>query len=121
MVDWLTNFWSAIWSFLTDKDNRGAVLALIAIGGVLVAFGKTIIGWIVALFSRKEKSDSDANKVHVTLSLDDYEARLRNREAEVRAELEGKHGDERARLQRQLDEVIPTAPRFDSRGFPRAA
>ncbi|MEM9031195.1 MAG: tetratricopeptide repeat protein, partial [Pseudomonadota bacterium] len=42
---------------------------------------------------------------HVTLSLDDYEARQKKLRSEVEAEMEGKLGEERAQLQARLDEV----------------
>ena len=44
---------------------------------------------------------------HVTLSLDDYEARQKKLRAEVEAEMEGKCGEERAGLQARLDEEPP--------------
>ncbi len=42
---------------------------------------------------------------HVMLSLDDYEARQERLRSTVMAEMEGKHGAERERLQAELDEV----------------
>lgn len=42
---------------------------------------------------------------HVTLSLDDYEARQKKLRAAVETELEGKFGEERAQLQARLGEV----------------
>ncbi len=108
--------WELIVAFLTDNavliGSGGAFLGIIEyvfapFRGIRRRFKKPEKVEIVnpRLLTPVTHADTVPSEPVIKLTLADFEAKLDDREAEVRAKLKDAHADERAVLQSQLDEL----------------
>ncbi len=86
------------WAWLADENNRGRVIAIAAVVGVII----TAVG-----LSIKNGTDPTPPPPggEVRLSVEDFQAVLEKREREVEQRLAQAHGDERSLLENELTEV----------------
>ena len=90
------------WAWLADENNRGRVLVLATVLGVII----TLAGVIITLFIRtRTDTPPPPPGGEVRMSVEDYQADLEEREQQVTQRLAQAHGDERRLLENELIEV----------------
>ena len=121
----MAEYWNEVWAWLLIERNRAILTVLTP--ALVLGFG--IIGGFFWYFKRQKITvehkfppdalpgfqdrqqvsyDADMPPTpvgHITLTLDDYETRLRKRETELREDLAAAHAGEKAQLQAQIDEL----------------
>ena len=88
-----------VWAWLKDKNNRGRVIAIAAVATAIFA--------LVGLFINNGTGPASPPRGgEVRLSVTDFQAVLERREQETRKELARTHGDERNRLENELEPSV---------------
>ena len=88
------------WAWLAPEKNRGRVLVLVGIAGVIIAAAGIIIS-----ISNGTGPTPPPPGGEVRLSVEDFQAVLEKREQEVKQSLAQAHGEERTWLENELTEV----------------